>query len=222
MKEIHQNIDVVRRGICSVSGAAQQLCTKTMWLLCATQPSLQLVLPHSYFTRELRRLLLGACLSPVSILRPCAFLGGSIPSFTNICLGALDFLLLLVWGQMKTLSSDACTQMNSQFQASSLHSFCCLWLGCVWTLQKKEVEVLFPCIYRLSKKKKNPNKAAATSIAPKGTRRGGLFSHASTNLQSLKKKGRISPRSSGIRSLSCVPAGATSPLRVMLNFTVWL
>lgn len=56
---------------------------------------------------------------------------------------------------MKTPNTDACTQTNSWFQASSLHSLYCSWLGYVRTLQKKEVGVLFllctdPC---LSKKK---------------------------------------------------------------------
>lgn len=46
-------------------------------------------------------------------IKTMRFFGRSILSFTNICLGALDFLLQLVRGQMKTLNTDACTQMNS-------------------------------------------------------------------------------------------------------------
>lgn len=88
-------------------------------------------------------------------IKTMRFFGRSILSCTNICLCALDFLLQLVRGQMKPLNTDACTQMNSWLQASSLHSFHCLWLGDVWTLQKKEVGVLFLlCMNQSLRKKK--------------------------------------------------------------------
>lgn len=190
MKGLHQNINAVRGGICSVSGAAQQLCTKTLRLVCATQPPLQLVLPRSSLTRELRRWLLGACLSPVSILRPCAFLGGSVPSFTNICLGALDFLLLLVWGKWKRWEQMLAPKWTRCFKL--LH--CIHFITCSETMsepgRRKRWRSYFFAFTGSLITKKNKPKAATIPVAPKGTRRGGLFSHASTSLQScLKNKG---------------------------------
>lgn len=150
-------------------------------------------------------------------IKTMCFFGGSIQSVSNICLGALDFLLQLVWGQMKTRNADVCTQMNSWFQASSLHSFHRLRRGCAWTSQNKGVGVLFLLWVDQCLCKEKPQ------IAPKGTRRGGLFPNPIPACRAaLRKKGYIIPRSSGTCSLFCPPAGATSPRRVMLNFTVRL
>lgn len=59
--------------------------------------------------------------------------------------------------------------MNSWLQASALHSFLCLWLGCVWALQKKGDRGFISPLHG-SVSQENPEGAAILLPVPKETR----------------------------------------------------